>query len=208
MIKKITAILLSLALGTCFVSAMSLTDKQKEELYSYNIMTGDENGNLRPSDHITRAEAARMVCAAGNLKKADNSVGFADVPNGHWAHDYICAVKDAGIAVGDENGNFNPESDITNEEIIKMLVCLLGYNTMAEYMSGYPAGYNAVASHLGITSSLELVPGTPAIRSDVGIMICNSLDVPLAEKKNDIEIVIADGENGLPLKNLRQNLQK
>lgn len=208
MIKKITAAILSLAFGACTVSAMSMTDKQKEELYSYNIMTGDENGDLRPSDHITRAEAARMICAAGNLKKADNSIGFADVPNGHWAHDYICAVKDAGIAVGDENGNFNPESDITNEEIVKMLVCLLGYDTMAEYMSGYPAGYNAVASHLGITSSLELVPGTPAIRSDVGIMICNSLDVPFAEQKSDTEGTIADGKNGSTQKNLRQNLQK
>ena len=89
-----------------------------------------------------------------------------------------------------------------------MLVCLLGYDTMAEYMSGYPAGYNAVASQLGITSSLELIPNTPAIRSDVGIMVCNSLDVPLAEKKNDIEVTIADGKNGTALKNLRQNLQK
>ncbi len=107
-----------------------------------------------------------------------------------------------------KNGNFNPERDITNEEIVKMLVCLLGYDTMAEYMSGYPAGYNAVASQLEITSSLELIPNTPAIRSDVGIMVCNSLDVPLAEKKNDIEVTIADEKNGTALKNLRQNLQK
>lgn len=208
MIKKIAAIILSLACGTCSVSAMSLTDKQKEELYSYNIMTGDENGDLRLSDHITRAEAARMICAAGNLKKTDTSADFADVSNRHWAYNYICAVRDAGIAVGDENGNFNPERNITNEEIVKMLVCLLGYDTMAEYMSGYPAGYNAVASQLGITSSLELIPNTPAIRSDVGIMVCNSSDVPLAEKKNDIEVTIADEKNGTASKNLRQNLQK
>ena len=214
--KKICAMLLAilqiLTISVC-ANAMQLTDTQKEDLYKLEIMTGDENGNLRLNDNITRAEAAKMICAAGNINLQLN-IGenfFNDIPANHWAYRYVYAAKRYGIADGDDNGNFNPESSITNEETVKMIVCLLGYRELAERQSGYPAGYIAVASGIGITSGLNLKPKTPATRNDVAVMISNALDIPImvqtseGEDKNDdvVAYVALDGKNGIPFSSIR-----
>jgi len=211
--KLISLILIIIQLLT--VSALAdapiLSDKQKEDLYNLGIMTGDENGDLRLDDKITRAEAAKMICTTGNITLYPDSQEkpFNDVAPDHWAYKYILGAKENKIINGDENGNFNPEDDITNEEIVKMIVCLLGYDTMAEMKGGYPAGYTFVASKLEITDGLALKPDTPAIRSDVAIMIARSLDIPLMVEKSEGDndenkiFVILDGKNGLPFSSIR-----
>lgn len=213
--KKIFAILLitiQIFTISAYADTMQLTDKQKEELYKLEIMVGDENGNLRLEDNITRAEAAKMICVAGNISlplDLEENL-FNDVSAEHWGYKYIYAAKKQGIVNGDGNGNFNPESNITNEEIVKMIVCLLGYGEMAEQQSGYPAGYTAAASRIGITKNLNLKTKTPATRNDVAIMIYNALDTPImveksegqGENENAVYVILA-GKNGIPFASIR-----
>lgn len=202
----LAASLLAAALVPVSAGASGLTAEQLEELNTLNIMRGDENGNLRLSDSITRAEAARMLCEAGGISTSWHSGEFSDVPPEHWAFNYICALKDSGIADGDGNGNFNPEGRITNEEAVKMTVCLLGYGVIAEHTGGFPSGYAAIAAQVGITHDMQLVPGQYAARNDVGEMISNALGIPLLQKRSaeqGDEYYAADGKNGIPLKTLR-----
>jgi len=213
--KKILSIILiclQLLTITAFADGIQLTDAQKEDLYNLGIMTGDENGDLRLNDNITRAEAAKMICVAGNINLPSNTGEkiFDDVAADHWAYQYIYAAKENKIINGDGNGNFNPENNVTNEEIVKMIVCLLGYGEMAEQQSGYPAGYTATASRIGITSNLNLKTKTPATRNDVAIMISNALDTPImvekseGEEENDNTVyIILDGKNGIPFSSIR-----
>lgn len=214
-VKKMLCIILiglQLLMITAFADGIQLTDLQKEDLYNLGIMTGDENGNLRLNDNITRAEATKMICVAGNIKLPSNTGEkiFDDVATNHWAYQYIQAAKDSNIINGDGNGNFNPENNVTNEEILKMIVCLLGYREMAEQQSGYPAGYTATASRIGITNNLNLKTKTPATRNDVAIMISNALDTPIMVEKSEGEdendntaYIIFDGKNGIPFSSIR-----
>lgn len=211
--KKIFSVVLmvmQLLIVTVFADGIQLKDTQKDDLYNLGIMTGDENGDLRLNDKITRAEAAKMICIAGNIYLPTNNGEniFNDVAADHWAYKYIYAAKENKIINGDGNGNFNPENNIINEEIVKMIVCLLGYREMAEQQSGYPAGYTATAAKIGITSNLNLKTKTPATRNDVAIMICNALDVPImAEKREDEDdntvYVVLDGKEGIPFSSIR-----
>ena len=212
--KILSIILISLQLltVTAFADGIQLTDAQKEDLYNLGIMTGDENGDLRLYDNITRAEAAKMICVAGNINLPSNTGEkiFDDVAADHWAYQYIYAAKENKIINGDGNGNFNPENNVTNEEIVKMIVCLLGYGEMAEQQSGYPAGYTATASRIGITNNLNLKTNTPATRNDVAIMISNALDTAIMVEKSEGEdendntaYVILDGKNGIPFSSIR-----
>lgn len=214
--KKIICSIVAMCLITVTVFAAELTDVQKSDLYKLGIMVGDENGNLRLDSNITRAEVAKMLCVAGSIKLSQHSGGFKDVAESYWAYGYINAAKEKGIINGDGSGNFNPNKNITNEEIVKMIVCLLGYGEMAEMRGGYPAGYTALASNLGITNGLKLKAETPAVKRDVAIMIFNALDIPLmAEKSKENEeeddsavvYVIMDGKNGVPLSTLRKNIK-
>lgn len=211
--KKILSLILAVILlltTNVFAEEACLTDAQKEDLYKLGIMVGDENGDLRLNDTITRAEAAKMICVAGNISLfADvNKSVFDDVLPQHWAYKYIYALKENGIICGDGNGNFYPGGSVTNEEIVKMIVCLLGYGQLAEAKGGYPAGYNYAAAKIGITSNLNLKTNTSAIRKDVAVMIANSLDIPIMAKKDDgtddAEVyALMNGKNGSPFVTIR-----
>lgn len=211
--KRILFIILTvvqLLTVTAFADGIQLTDAQKDDLYNLGIMTGDENGDLRLNDNITRAEAAKMICVAGNIYLPSNNGEkiFDDVDADHWAYRYIYAAKENKIINGDGNENFNPENNIVNEEIVKMLVCLLGYGEMAEQQSGYPAGYTATAAKIGVTSNLNLKTKTPATRNDVAIMISNALDIPIMAEKsvdedNNTVYVVLDGKDGFPFSTIR-----
>ena len=124
-------------LGACFmlmsvvvVGAAELTNEQQSVLYSYGIMVGDENGDLRLNDTITRAEAVKMICCARSMDISSNESlpleqPFNDVPAHHWAIQYIHAAKLVGIIDGDENGNFAPKKTSTRAETAVVLYRIL-----------------------------------------------------------------------------------
>lgn len=203
--KKIISIILAVQLLTvsAFAEYQTLNDIQKQDLFKYGIMVGDENGDLRLDDNITRAEAVKMLITAGDIGTLSNEKQiFDDVSPQHWAYKYVYAAYNANLIIGDENGLFNPDSKVTNAEFVKMLICLLGYGDMAQTTGGYPSGYTSLATRLGITANMSLEINAAAIRNDAATMIYNALDIPMltknenetpSEKNNSDSYIIADG---------------
>ena len=210
--KKILCVLLIFVLSLTSVFATA-TDEQLKDLKNLKIMVGDEDGNMRLDDSSTRAEAAKMICVIqgiGTDSFADTvePSAFPDVADSHWAKNYINAVKDLQIMIGDEKGNFNPEAEITNEEIIKTLIVALGYKEMAETTGGYPMGYTRTAQKIGLTEELKLDVDVPAKRGDVAYMFATALDIPLMVQTSwspsgGGEYRICDGSDGLPIETIR-----
>lgn len=203
------------------VNATGLSKEQQADLYSYGIMVGDENGDLRLNDAVTKAEAVKMICCAGKFGVNSNNILsentlFKDVPQDHWAYRYINIAKTAGLVDGDENGNFKPEDEITYDEFIKMIVSVLGYSHTANAMGGYPDGYTMVATQLGLTKLLSIKNESVAIRSDVAILVSNALDIPImvqsgidfSTQQPKVEYQILNGENGTKLRTLRSTLNE
>lgn len=210
--KLLSTILTAAILSSAAANAEELSKPQRMDLYNFGIMVGDENGDLRLNDSITRAEAVKMICTAGMLSASPQnaaSAGFPDVPDTHWAAGYIQAAKESGIVAGDENGNFNPEKSVTNEEFVKMLVCLLGYGDYAPYRGGFPAGYTAMAADIGLTDNVTLEVNAPTVRSNAAILVCNALDIPLLASEDvgdGTNYYRLDGSNGLAYVTLRTQL--
>lgn len=198
-------------LGVCGVYAQKITTQQTDDLKVYNIMVGDaESGDLRLGDNITRAEAAKVLCTAASLDTSVPQDAFPDVTQDHWAYKYVYAAKESGLVSGDENGNFNPDANITNEEFVKMAVCVVGYTPYADANGGYPMGYVSAAARFGLTTDLQLEPQTAAKREDVAIITANALDIPLMVKKGDMENeewVIMDGNGEYEKQTLRTRLE-
>ncbi len=211
--KKILCILLVVALNLSVVAFAAPTEEQLKDLKNLRIMVGDEDGNMRLDDTISRAEVTKMICTIYglDLDTFANNVEpskFPDVPDSHWAKNYINAMKDCGIVQGDEKGNFNPEADITNEEIIKMLITVMGYGPMAEQTGGYPMGYTRTAQKIGLTEGLKLNIETAAIRSDVAQMFAVALDIPIMVQTSwsadgSTTYQILDGSAGTERKTIR-----
>lgn len=178
--KKLISLILTLMFVVPLVVFSAPTSHEISRVCALGIVEGDEGG-IRPEDNITRAEFSAIICRmAGIFNPTGMSVEFDDIADNHWAKDYIAAAVSLGIAGGVGNGNFAPDTNITYPEAMKMLVCLLGYGSVAESKGGWPSGYVAQASYLGINRHVD-VSTEYAVRGEIIVMIENALDVKLME---------------------------
>lgn len=176
-------------------------------LIGYEIMQGDENGNLNLEDDVTRAEMAQFIINANHMKGIEYAVPadeelFTDVSKDHWAYNTIYLAKSLRVINGHGDGTFEPEGKVTYEQAIKMIVSLLGYAPKADTMGGYPQGYIAVASQIGLTQHIEFEQTANAIRKDIAIMLDTALDIPVMEQigyGSEPEYKIMDGKDGSDL---------
>ncbi len=100
-------------------------------LASTGILNGTSDTKFEPARAITRAEFT-AVCTRF-AKEATGTVTFPDVPEDHWAYKNIATAAEYGWIVGDENGNFNPNDNITRAEAATIV------NRMLERLGDFKA---------------------------------------------------------------------
>lgn len=75
-------------------------------LKKLNIFTGDENGKFNPSSPITRAHVAKVLVEAYGLELQGEPQKFSDVPETHWAYEYVAILASNNITTGRPDGTF------------------------------------------------------------------------------------------------------
>ncbi|PRO67052.1 S-layer homology domain-containing protein [Alkalicoccus urumqiensis] len=70
---------------------------------------------FRPDDELTRAEMAKILVEGLDIQSSSSS-SFTDVPDSHWASDYISILASEGIAAGTEAGRFSPDEPVTRAQ--------------------------------------------------------------------------------------------
>lgn len=120
-------------------------------LSALGIIGGYPDGTFRPDNYISRAEFAAIIAKMNN--RADEAVEkqavagkFIDVPAGLWYTGYVNVVSDLGAIQGYSDGSFRPAANITQGEVITILLRCLGYNNN---LSGeWPDNYARKAAEL------------------------------------------------------------
>lgn len=157
-------------------------------LSEFGIILGDAGaGTFRPDAEISREEFSVIVTrilGVSNIVPSMDNLPFTDVTPvvcDEWA---IIATKlayDLGIISGYGNGKFGPKDPVTYEQVVKMLVCAIGYGPAAVEYGGWPTGYMKVANDLGITDNAVMLQTANAPRGIVAQLVYNCLDVDLME---------------------------
>ena len=194
-LKKVLALVMACAM-LFTMSSFAFTDVAEDASYleavtmlsKLGIINGYEDGTFLPDNTITRAEAAKvLVCALNAADLAEGMVkanSFTDVPETHWAAGYVNYAASLGIIAGRGEGIFDPEAPVTYEEIVKMVVAMLGYTPVANVKGGYPTGYLYVANNmLKITKGATGVTGDAAKRWVVARLLFNSLEAKMMEQE-------------------------
>jgi hypothetical protein len=194
-LKKVLALVIAFTMMLGFGASASIFPDVADDasyaeavaiLASMKIMVGDDNGNFRPDDTITRAEATAIIIRAKGFEEASNgtkgATRFSDVASDHWATGYINLASQSGIIAGFPDGTFAPEAPVTYEQMTKMIVAALGYTPKAENNGGYPTGYLVIAAQEKINQGATGGSGEPAKRSTVARLIFNALTVKLMEQ--------------------------
>lgn len=83
------------------------------------IFTGN-NGKFSPDSKLTRAQLAKVLVEAFDLE-GQTAVDFTDVPDGHWATEYIEILYHNDITTGYENGSFGLSDYVTKGQFEKFL---------------------------------------------------------------------------------------
>ncbi|MDO5398664.1 MAG: S-layer homology domain-containing protein [bacterium] len=84
------------------------------------LISGYDDGTVRPDDNIKRAEmAAIIVRAMGASEKSSKT--FPDVASDAWYADSVSKAVQMGAFAGDTAGNLNPENNITCQETYTVL---------------------------------------------------------------------------------------
>lgn len=152
--KKVLSILLCTVLLISSVSVFAEENsKNVEVLMDLGIIEGYEDGSFKGDDIVTRAEAVVMVTRMLNLSvKYGNDTQFTDVDKDDWFAGFVNAAVEKGFVNGQGDGTFDPYARLSVHHIVKMLVCALGYDGIAEINHGGWAqeGYMVVARMLNL----------------------------------------------------------
>ncbi len=199
--KNVFALIMAVVILLSAVSVGAFDDVSEEHKYSkaisslvsFKLLAGYEDSLFRPDNTITRAEFAAVMTRALNMESfvggLDAGSVFSDMLNedgsNHWGSGYVRFAYDQGIIAGMGDGTFAPDSPVTFEQAIKMVVCTLGYGDSAIENGGWPGGYLKVANDIGLMKNASLSPtDSPASRGIVAQIVYNALEIELIEKSN------------------------
>ena len=153
-------------------------------LTGLGIILGDAGANtFRPEAGITRAEFCVIVARLKNMGALNviAETPFTDVTTAlcdEWKVKAVRIASDLGIVAGMGDGTFAPDSPVTYEQAVKMLVCLLKYEPLAKQSGGWPAGYIAAGAQIGLTAKAYSAQSEPAPRQIIAQLVYNALDIP------------------------------
>ncbi|MCT4594551.1 MAG: S-layer homology domain-containing protein [Anaeromicrobium sp.] len=119
-------------------------------------MVGMSESYFGPDESLTRAQGAVILVKAFDLEEKENSPSFKDVPSSHWAKKEIEILYQNEIMKGKGNDIFDPDGEITREEMAVVLYNLLGNKEIAqEDKNPYGDVYPGHWSYDGIVTMSE-----------------------------------------------------
>ena len=143
------------------------------------------NGAFHPADTIDRDEVAAMVARLkfGGDFDADKFVGadnvFADV-KGQWSEGYVTYCAQLGIIAGRNASTFDPDGKVTGTEVLKMLLCVLGYQADKQGYTGPNWQVAVVRDAIKMDLIIDDVDVyAPATREEVAQYFLNALSANL-----------------------------
>lgn len=130
---------------------------------------------------------------------------FDDVTTEHWASTYIEALYKDGVISGVSASKFEPESNVTREQFVKLIVTALKLNTIGSDApfadvdkNEWYAEYVNIAYNSDIVKGIsndEFGVGLNITRQDIAVMTANALKVLDYNFNNDGDSTFADSES-------------
>jgi len=169
-----------------------------EKLSAMKIVNGYEDGTFRPGNGVTRAEAAKILTLLNTGGEDVNGYtsAFADVPQNHWAYQYVSFANEFELLTGYGGGLFGTNDSLTRGQFAKILATQLAEPTPAVDLpfTDVPKGAwfedgVKVLLHMGITkgtTATTFSPNMPITREQLAIFLdranlLDEIDTPVVD---------------------------
>ncbi|MGG3841596.1 S-layer homology domain-containing protein [Anoxybacillus kestanbolensis] len=171
-------------------------------LVAKGYIKGYSDGTFKPNKPLTRGEAAiifsRILKDAG-VKAPEQGAGFPDVPASKAElAEAVAIVKAAGVMGGDEKGNFNPNANITREQMAKVVVEAFKLTKPANHTTkitdldkagSWAREYIQTLEANGVTKNTEFAPKQNVTRGQFASFVVRAMDVKKEVSAADITAV-------------------
>ena len=211
--KKVLALVLAFACaftmfaGAAFTDAADINADNTEAvdlLTTLGIIKGYEDGSFQPDGTVTRAEMAKMIYTIRNDGNDDASAyenvttSFTDI-SGHWAEGYVKYLQNTGIVAGKSATRFDPDSQVTTGEAMKMALALGGYDEEHAGLTGINWLNNTVslATTNGLTDDVASAISGGCTRQDAAQILSNALGMTAVRWSAVVEDFVNDSKDGL-----------
>ncbi len=155
-----------------------------ETLSQLGIIGGYEDGTFRPDNNVERDEMAKLVYVLYTTfsDAGKGSVKFDDVTADNWAVGYISWCSAKSIVGGYGDGTFRPDNNVTYDEALKMVCCVLGYTDFDSDL--WPTDVRQKAlRELKLGENIEANGSDYLTRGQVAQLLYNALFVDMNETK-------------------------
>ena len=85
------------------------------------IVDGFPDGRFYPGENVTRAQFAAIAVRFAMISPSENTRLFDDVPETHWAYNFINTAADLGWVQGVNDRHYEPERSITRAETVTLV---------------------------------------------------------------------------------------
>lgn len=92
-----------------------------QAMIGLGVVNGYPDKTFRPNASITRAEFAKIIVTALKLENVIYKGGFSDISIGQWYANNVATMVKNELALGYPDGTFNPNGDITRNEMAAIL---------------------------------------------------------------------------------------
>lgn len=172
LIKVLTTVLVIIMMLPCFSFADgvifndiedSYAKKEIEALYKANILEGFGDGKFNPRGNMNRAQLSTILVRVLDLEQdREGARNFADVSQDSWYAGYVGAIAKTGITIGLSPDTFDPDSNVTRQELAVFYIRALGLEERAKEesiklvfsdaddVSSWASDYVGLAIHIGL----------------------------------------------------------
>ena len=139
-------------------------EKAIQYLSARNIIAGVGDNKFEPDKNIKRGDFVLLLVRLLGLS-GDTMDSFDDVDSASYYANAISIAKENGIIFGDESGQFNPDREISRQDMFTMVyraLLLMGFNSEGGFSETYTdnediAGY--ARDSIDYLSKLMLIKG-------------------------------------------------
>src|SRR5699024_5375400 len=127
-----------------------------------------------------------------------NTTSFTDI-SGHWAEGYIKYLQNTGIVAGKSATKFDPDSQVTTTEAMKMALALAGYDEKNAGLTGIDWQKNTLtyATTIGLTDDVNSAMSAGCSRQDAAQILANVLEANAVRYSSIVENFVNDSKTGL-----------
>lgn len=161
-----------------------------DRLCAAGVMSGTEPGYFRPDRPLTRGQLVTALFRASGDTASGGLSPFRDVPQGAYYADAVLWAYQNGIAGGYQDGNFQPQKNVTRQEMalffhryIRNKEALLLHEDLSAYSDASAIASWAreavgelTASRLLDGSSGRFQPQALSTRGQAAVLLCRAQD--------------------------------